>query len=148
MLSMYILKELKGMIIVFGTFSILFLIIYFLSKITSVGWFVILFLLVFAYFKFLRPTKEEREQIEARQKQLEENIKEGNKKLRANKLHDFLLEEGFIKEEDYDYNYDKICSSLEYFEELVEEYDLYDEYITWVKEMEEEDDEDYDEEID
>ena len=145
---MYILKELKGMIIVFGTFSILFLIIYFLSKITSVGWFVILFLLVFAYFKFLRPTKEEREQIEARQKQLEENIKEGNKKLRANKLHDFLLEEGFIKEEDYDYNYDKICSSLEYFEELVEEYDLYDEYITWVKEMEEEDDEDYDEEID
>lgn len=145
---MYILKELKGMIIVFGTFSILFLIVYFLSKITSVGWFVILFLLVFAYFKFLRPTKEEREQIEARQKQLEENIKESNKKLRANKLHDFLLEEGFIKEEDYDYNYDKICSSLEYFEELVEEYDLYDEYITWVKKMEEEDDEDYDEEID
>lgn len=145
---MYILKELKGMIIVFGTFSILFLIVYFLSKITSVGWFVILFLLVFAYFKFLRPTKEEREQIEARQKQLEENIKEGNKKLRANKLHDFLLEEGFIKEEDYDYNYDKICSSLEYFEELVEEYDLYDEYIAWVKKMEEEDDEDYDEEID
>lgn len=134
---MYILKELKGMIIVFGTFSILFLIVYFLSKITSVGWFVILFLLVFAYFKFLRPTKEEREQIEARQKQLEENIKESNKKLRANKLHDFLLEEGLIKEEDYDYNYDKICSSLEYFEELVEEYDLYDEYITWVKKMEE-----------
>ena len=140
---MYILKELKGMIIVFGTFSILFLIVYFLSKITSVGWFAILFLLVFAYFKFLRPTKEEREQIEARQKQLEENIKEGNKKLRANKLHDFLLEEGLIKEEDYDYNYDKICSSLEYFEELVEEYDLYDEYITWVKEVEEQE---YDEE--
>ena len=140
---MYILKELKGMIIVFGTFSILFLIVYFLSKITSVGWFVILFLLVFAYFKFLRPTKEEREQIETRQKQLEENIKESNNKLRANKLHDFLLEEGFIKEEDYDYNYDKICSSLEYFEELVEEYDLYDEYITWVKKMEEQE---YDEE--
>lgn len=132
---MYILKELKGMIIVFGTFSILFLIIYFLSKITSVGWFAILFLLVFAYFKFLRPTKKEREQIEARQKQLEENIKEGNKKLRANKLHNFLLEEGFIKEEDYDYNYDKICSSLEYFEELVEEYDLYDEYEEWVVEQ-------------
>lgn len=63
----------------------------------------------------------------------------------ANMLY-FLTEKEILKGLQPDDCLD--ITKKQYYIDLLLEYDLYDEYITWVKELEEEDDEDYDEEID
>lgn len=63
----------------------------------------------------------------------------------ANMLY-FLTEKEILKGLQPDDCLD--ITKKQYYIDLLLEYDLYDEYRIWVKEMEEEDDEDYDEEID
>ena len=63
----------------------------------------------------------------------------------ANMLY-FLTEKEILKGLQPDDCLD--ITKKQYYIDLLLENDLYDEYITWVKELEEEDDEDYDEEID
>ena len=60
----------------------------------------------------------------------------------------FLVTKEMLTKEEQENEDSFNTDKKQYYIDLLLENDLYDEYITWVKEMEEEDDEDYDEEID
>ena len=59
----------------------------------------------------------------------------------------FLVTKEMLTKEEQENEDSFNTDKKQYYIDLLLEYDLYDEYRIWVKEMKEEDDEDYDEEI-